>query len=69
MTGGRPTKQRKRPGARHTLLMKVHEQTWLDYKAWCVRRGIIPSALLEEYMAQTVATDRPLLTDPADNPA
>ncbi len=68
MTGGRPTKQRKRPGARHTLLMKVHEQTWLDDKAWCARRGIIPSELLAAYKALTVVTARPLL-DTANNAA
>ena len=68
MTGGRPPTQFKRAGLRHWLLMSVHEQTWLDDKAWCARRGIIPSELLAAYKAQTVVTAR-LLLDTANNAA
>ncbi|WP_322489372.1 hypothetical protein [Chloroflexus sp.] len=64
--GGRPTKQHKRPGKRHKLLMEVHEQTWLDFKAWCARNGIVASELLEDYMAATAQADRTLLIDTAN---
>lgn len=65
----RPKKLYKREGPRANPNLKVHEQTWRDFQSWCKKRGITPSDLIEEYMALTVTTDSPLLTDAAHTEA
>ena len=61
----RPKKLYKREGPRTNPNLKVHEQTWRDFQAWCISHKLVPSDLIEEYMALTVATDSPLLADAA----
>lgn len=63
----RPKKLYKREGPRTNPNLKVHEQTWRDFQAWCTTRKIVPSDLIEDFMAQAVATDGPLLADDTAN--
>lgn len=54
----RPPKTYKRAGERHPLQVRVHKDTWIAFESWCKRHGMIPSDLIEEFMADTVAADR-----------
>jgi hypothetical protein len=59
----RPKRTYKRAGERTNPNVKVHEETWRAFQVWCSKRRIIPSDLIEDYMAATVTEDRPL-TEP-----